>query len=197
MFFSLRQCLRSATRVLLVCVAVVSCYSAAMSQAQSNAADLQGTVRDPHGAVVSGATVTARSTATNSSRDAITNDDGFYKIVSLPPGEYEVTAKAANYKTAVISSVRITVGQTANQDIPLEVGDVTAIVTVTSVSPNIVETTATSVNSTVDQQRIENLPINERNYVSFELTTSTVSRDNGRPIGPAPTTGLNFGGQRG
>ena len=197
MFFSLRQCLKTSTRVLLVCVAVVSCYSAAMSQAQSNAADLQGTVRDPHGAVVSGATVTARSTATNSSRDAITNDDGFYKIVSLPPGEYEVTVKAPNYKTAVVASVKITVGQTANQDIPLEVGDVTATVTVTSVSPNIVETSATSVNSTVDQQRIENLPINERNYLSFALTTSTVSRDNGRPIGPAPTTGLNFGGQRG
>jgi hypothetical protein len=168
-----------------------------MSQANSNAADLQGRVRDPQGAVVSGATVTARNTATNSSRDATTDDDGFYKIVNLAPGEYEVTVKAANYKTAVVPSVKLTVGQTGNQDIPLEVGDLTATVTVTAVSPSIVETTATSVNSTVDQQRIENLPINERNYLSFALTTSTVGRDNGRPIGPAPTTGLNFGGQRG
>jgi hypothetical protein len=168
-----------------------------MSQAQSNAADLQGVVRDPKGAVVPGASVTARNTATNSSRDATTNDDGFYKIVNLSPGEYEVTVKAQGYKNAVVASVKVTVGQTANQDIPLEVGDVSATVNVTSVSPNIVETTATSVNATVDQQRIENLPINERNYLSFALTTSTVSRDNGRPIGPAPTTGLNFGGQRG
>jgi len=179
-------------------LAVVSCYSAAMSQAQSNAADLQGTVRDPQNAVVSGATVTARNTATNSSRDATTNDDGFYKIVSLSPGEYEVTVKApTGYKTAVVASVKVTVGQTANQDISLEVGGPTEIVNVTSVSPNMVETTATSISSTVDQQRIDNLPINERNYLSFALTTSTVSRDNGRPIGPAPTTGLNFGGQRG
>lgn len=184
-------------RVLLVCLAVVSCYSAAMSQAQSNAADLQGVVRDPKGAVVPGANVTARNTATNGSRDATTNDDGFYKIVSLSPGEYEVTVKAPGYKTAVVQSVKVTVGQTANQDIPLEVGDLTATVTVTAVSPNIVETTATSVSATVDQQRIESLPINERNYLSFALTTSTVGRDNGRPIGPAPTTGLNFGGQRG
>jgi hypothetical protein len=184
-------------RVLLVCLAIVSCYSAAMAQAQSNAADLQGVVRDPKGDVVPGASVTARNTATNSSRDAMTNDDGFYKIVNLSPGEYEVTVKAQGYKNAVVSSVKITVGQTANQDIPLEVGDVTATVNVTSISPNMVETTATSVNATVDQQRIENLPINERNYLSFALTTSTVSRDNGRPIGPAPTTGLNFGGQRG
>jgi len=168
-----------------------------MSQAQSNAADLQGSVRDPSGAVVSGATVTARNTATNSSRDTTTNDDGFYKITNLSPGEYEVTVKAQNYKTAVVPSVKITVGQTANQDIPLEVGDLSATVTVTSVAPNIVETTATSVSATVDQQRIESLPINERNYLAFALTTSTVGRDNGRPIGPAPTTGLNFGGQRG
>jgi len=168
-----------------------------MSQAQSNAADLQGSVRDPKGAVVAGATVTARNTATNSSRDATTNDDGFYKITNLSPGEYEVTVKAQNYKTAVVPSVKLTVGQTANQDIPLELGDLTATVTVTSVAPNIVETTATSVSATIDQQRIESLPINERNYLSFALTTSTVGRDNGRPIGPAPTTGLNFGGQRG
>ena len=197
MFLSLRQCYRTSMRVLLVCLAIVSCYSAAMSQAQSNAADLQGVVRDPKGAVVPGASVTVRNTATNSSRDAMTDDDGFYKIVNLSPGEYEVTVKAQGYKNAVVTSVKITVGQTANQDVPLEVGDVTATVNVTSVSPNMVETTATSVNATVDQQRIENLPINERNYLSFALTTSTVSRDNGRPIGPAPTTGLNFGGQRG
>jgi hypothetical protein len=197
MFFPLKQCLNQSIRILLVCLAVVSCYSTAMSQAQSNAADLQGTVRDQKGAVVAGATVVARNTATNSSRDATTNDDGFYKITNLAPGEYEVTAKAPNYKTAVLPSVRITVGQTADQDIPLEVGDLTATVTVTAASPNIVETTATSVSATVDQQRIESLPINERNYLSFALTTSTVGRDNGRPIGPAPTTGLNFGGQRG
>ena len=197
MFLSLKKCLKHSIRILFVCVAVASCYSAAMSQAQSNAADLQGSVRDPSGAVVSGATVTARNTATNSSRDTTTNDDGFYKITNLSPGEYEVTVKAQNYKTAVVPSVKITVGQTANQDIPLEVGDLSATVTITSVAPNIVETTATSVSATIDQQRIESLPINERNYLSFALTTSTVGRDNGRPIGPAPTTGLNFGGQRG
>ncbi len=197
MYLSLKQCLKKSFQILLICIAVVSCYSAAMSQAQSNAADLQGSVRDPKGAVVAGATVTARNTATNSSRDATTNDDGFYKITNLSPGEYEVTVKAQNYKTAVVPSVKLTVGQTANQDIPLELGDLTATVTVTSVAPNIVETTATSVSATIDQQRIESLPINERNYLSFALTTSTVGRDNGRPIGPAPTTGLNFGGQRG
>jgi hypothetical protein len=168
-----------------------------MSQAQSNAADLQGVVRDQNNAVVPNASVTARNAGTNISREATTNEEGFYKIVNLPPGNYEITVKAPNYKTALVQGVNVTVGQTANQDIPLEVGEVSATVTVTTAAPNMVETTGTAVASTVDQQRIQNLPINERNYLSFALIASTVGRDNGRPIGPAPTTGLNFGGQRG
>jgi hypothetical protein len=184
-------------RILLVGAIIASCFSVAMSQAQSSAADLQGTVRDANGAVVANATVTARNTGTNETRAATTNDDGFYKIVNLTPGGYELTIKASNYKTAILPSVRLTLGQTVNQDVPLEVGDLSATVTVTSVSPNIVETTNTNVATIIDRERIENLPINERNYLSFALTSSTVNRDAGRPIGPAPTTGLNFGGQRG
>src|SRR5258708_1947962 len=197
MHLSLNSWRRTLIQVLFVCLAIFTCVSAAMSQAQSNAADLQGVVRDQNGAVVANASVTARNAGTNVSREATTNDEGFYKIVNLSPGNYEITVKAPNYKTAVVQSVNVTVGQTANQDIPLEVGEVSATVTVTTAAPNIVETTGTAVASTVDQQRIQNLPINERNYLSFALIASTVGRDNGRPIGPAPTTGLNFGGQRG
>src|SRR5205807_10459296 len=194
---SLDKWFRASMRVLLASATVLMVVSAAMAQAQSNAGDLQGTVRDPNGAAVPNASITARNTGTNIVREATSNDDGYYKIVNLPPGDYEVTAKVSNYKTAIIPSVKLTIGQTINQDVPLELGELSATVTVTSVSPTLVETTNTTISSVVDQQRIENLPINERNYLSFALTTSTVSRDNGRPIGPAPTTGLNFGGQRG
>ena len=197
MFWYLSRWCKASLGCLLTCFVILGCVSAAMSQAQSNAADLQGTVRDQNGAVVANASVTVRSAATNASREATTNDDGYYKIVSLPPGDYVITVKATNYKTAVVSAVKLTIGQTVNQDVPLEVGDLTATVQVTSTAPTLVDTTTTTVASVVDQQRINNLPINERNYLSFALTTSTVSRDNGRPIGPAPTTGLNFGGQRG
>ena len=197
MFRYLSRWYRNAVTGLLAGLAILICVSPAMSQAQSNAGDLQGTVRDQNGAVVANASVTARNAATNLEREATTNDDGYYKIVNLPPGDYAITVKASSYKTAVIPAVKVTIGQTINQDVPLEVGDLTATVQVTSTAPTLVETTNTTVSSVVDQQRIENLPINERNYLSFALITSTVSRDNGRPIGPAPTTGLNFGGQRG
>src|SRR5713101_8478934 len=124
MHLSLNSWRRTLTQVLFVCLAIFTCFTAAMSQAQSNAADLQGVVRDQNNAVVANASVTARNTGTNVSREATTNDDGFYKIVNLPPGNYEITVKAQNYKTAVVQSVNVTVGQTANQDIPLEVGEI-------------------------------------------------------------------------
>ncbi|HEX8707764.1 MAG TPA: TonB-dependent receptor [Pyrinomonadaceae bacterium] len=178
-------------------MAALLCAGAALGQAQSNAADLRGFVRDPQGAVVAGATVTARNLATNLTRETPTNEDGFYQITNLPPGNYEVTVQATNFSRAVIPSVTLTVGQRADVDVPLQLGSVDASVTISGTTTDVVETSRTAVATTVDQQRIENLPINERNYLAFALTTSTVTRDNGRPIGPAPTSGLNFGGQRG
>jgi hypothetical protein len=171
--------------------------SIAFGQAQSNAADLQGVVRDPSGAVVSGATVTARNPATNTAKTTTSGEDGAYLIVNLPPGDYDVTVEAANFKKAVLPGVKLTVGQRGDLDVALEVGQVSEIVTISGATAELVETSKTAVATTVDLQRIENLPINERNYLAFALTTSTVARDNGRPIGPAPTSGLNFGGQRG
>ena len=188
---------RVSGRILFIGLTVLACVSVALSQAQSNAADLQGTVRDQNGGAVPNATVTARKAGTNTSRAATTNEEGFYKIINLPPGNYEVTVEAANFKKVLITRVTVTVGQTATQDVGLEPGELTATVTIQGAAPTLVETTNTAVTNTIDQQRIDNLPINERNYLSFALTSSMVSRDNGRPIGPAPTTGLNFGGQRG
>jgi hypothetical protein len=185
------------TRLAAAAALALSLAATAMAQAQSNAADLQGYVRDPNGAVVAGASVTARSRATGLERTAQTNEEGLYKIVNLPPGEYEVTVAAANFARASVPSVTLTVGQRADLDVPLQAGGVEETVVVSGATTDVVEVGRTAVSNTVDQQRIENLPINERNYVNFALTSSLVTRDNARPIGPAPTTGLNFGGQRG
>jgi hypothetical protein len=171
--------------------------SAAFAQAQASTADLRGIVTDPNDAIVPGATVTARNPATNITRTTTTNDEGTYQFFALPPGEYEISAEGATFKKTVISPVRLTVGQSAELTIKLEVGTQDVIVNVAGDSVDLVETTRTSVSNTIDQQRIENLPINERSATGFALTISTIGRDNGRPIGPAPTSGLNVGGQRG
>src|SRR5918911_1560112 len=184
-------------RLMILCVATFISTSVAFAQSQSNAADLQGYVRDAQGAVIVGASVTARNPATNFSRDITTNDDGFYQLVSLPPGEYEVTVEAKTYKKAVVPSYKLTVGARADLDVTLQVGEITETINITTEDQPVVETTRTTVANTIEQQRIENLPINQRDYLGFSTTISTVSRGNDRPIGPAPSSGLNIGGQRG
>jgi hypothetical protein len=189
---------RSASlRLLFLCAATLLSASAAFSQAQSNAANLRGFVRDPQAAVVVGATVTARNMATDFSRSATTDDQGFYQMVQLPPGEYEVTAEAPNFSKAVLPNVVLTVGQNADLDIALQVGAVGASVTIEGATTEVVETSRTAVANTIEEVRIDNLPINQRDYLGFATTISTVNRGNDRPIGPAPTSGLNIGGQRG
>ncbi|HEX8846071.1 MAG TPA: TonB-dependent receptor [Pyrinomonadaceae bacterium] len=184
-------------RLMILCLAMCASAGAAFAQSQSNAADLQGYVRDAQGAVVVGASVMARNPATNFSRDAVTNADGYYQILNLPPGEYEITVEAKTYKKAVVPSYKLTVGARADLDVTLEVGELTEIVNITTEDQPIVETTRTTVANTIEQQRIENLPINQRDYLGFSTTISTVNRGNDRPIGPAPSSGLNIGGQRG
>ena len=148
----------------------VLCTNISFGQAQSNAADLRGYVRDQQGAVVTNAAVTARNTATNIARAAITNDEGLYEITNLPPGSYDVTIEASNFKKASLPAVQLTIGQRADLDVTLEPGSIDAVVTISGATTELVETSKTAIAATIDQQRIDNLPINERNYLSFALT---------------------------
>lgn len=191
------QWFHASIRLTFFFVVATFCTSVAFAQAQSDAADLRGYVRDQQGAVVANATVTAKFPGTNSTRTATTNEEGFYQLTNLTPGNHDLTVEASGFKKVSLPSVKLTLGQHADLDITLEAGEISEVVTISGATTELVETSKTAIATTIDQQRIDSLPINERNYLSFALTTSTVGRDNGRPIGPAPTTGLNFGGQRG
>ncbi len=201
MFASPTQWLHSSIRFVALLIVTVVCglpgSNVAFGQAQSNASDLQGVVRDQSGAVIVGATVTVRNPATNFSRDVTTNGEGYYQITNLPPGSYEVTVEASGFSKARLMGVTLTVGQRADLDIALTVGSLGATVDISAAQVALIESSSTTVSNTIDQTRINDLPINERSATGFALTISTVGRDNGRPIGPAPTSGLNIGGQRG
>ena len=186
-----------AATLLLSMAATIFFAASAMGQSQAAAADLTGTVVDPTGAVVAGATVHAKGIGNGITRTVTANSEGTYRLIGLPPGDYEVSADAATFKKVVISPVKLTVGQSADLTIKLEVGAATAVVNVSGDDVQLIETTKTNVSTTIDSTRINGLPINERSATGFALTISTVGRDNGRPVGPAPTSGLNIGGQRG
>jgi hypothetical protein len=184
-------------RLLFLAIFLPISVSSLIAQTQAAGADLTGSVVDPNGAVVAGATVTAKNIATGQTRTVTSSDNGAYQFIALSPGQYEITAEASTFKKVAISPVRLTVGQSADLTIKMEIGAANAVVNVSGDAVELVESTHSSVATTIDQQRVENLPINERSATGFALTISTVGRDNGRPVGPAPTSGLNIGGQRG
>ena len=164
--------------------------------AQVNTATLSGTVSDPQNLGVKGAKVTLTNAATGATRTAVADDNGRYNLVGIPPGRYKMTVDGGssfgNYENP---SVVLTVGENASFDPRLELKGMQQTVTVSAETAP-VETTKTEVSDTVEQRRIDNLPINGRNYINFTLTNSQTTRDMAPTIGPAPNSGLSIGGAR-
>jgi len=100
--------------------------------AQDPFGSIEGTIKDPQGAVVTNATVTVRNKATNASKTVVTNADGYYRVLQLQPGTYEIKVSAANFKQALLDTTQVQVGQIASADISLEVGGQSETVTVTA-----------------------------------------------------------------
>ena len=147
------------------------------------------------GGLVTNAAITARDESKGLERDTSENTDGQYRILLLPPGTYTVTVTAPGFAKATVTGVAIAVGTMAEIPISLSVAGTEEVINVSS-SAELVETQRTSSTDTIDQRRIDNLPINGRNYINFALTDSQVLRDNAPSIGAAPTSGLNMSGQR-
>src|SRR5216684_3843748 len=84
---------------------VFSLMSAVVARAQVTGATLSGTVTDPSGAVVAGAQISIKNTATGISRDVTSDSSGFYAAPNLPPGDYEVRVSAKGFSTAVQSNL--------------------------------------------------------------------------------------------
>jgi carboxypeptidase family protein/TonB-dependent receptor-like protein len=180
----------------LVSLAFMVLLLATFGFAQGSATgDLRVTVKDQKGNLVTNATVTARDQAKGLERSVSQNNAGEYRLVSLPPGVYTVTVTGPGFAKLEAPDQIVTVGQMKDLSIVLSVAGTQEVVTVSS-EAEVVETTRTSTTNTIEQRRIDNLPINGRNYINFTLTDSQVLRDNAPNIGAAPTSGLNFSGQR-
>src|SRR4051812_6593137 len=85
----------------LIFLTLVTCTlmaASALGQSQATAADLTGTVTDPTGAIVPGATVTAHNGATGISRTVTADSQGAYQLIALPPGDYDISAEAPTFK---------------------------------------------------------------------------------------------------
>jgi hypothetical protein len=158
--------------------------------------DLRVTVKDPTGNLVTNAKVTVSDAAKGLQRSGTGDGQGGYSFRLLPPGTYSVTVEARGFAKAEAKDVGITVGGLVELPVALSVAGSTEVVEVSS-QAELVETSRSSTTDTIGQRRIDNLPINGRNYINFTLTDSQVVRDNAPNLGAAPTSGLNMSGQRG
>ena len=137
-------------------------------RAQVITATVLGTVKDQSGAVLPGATVTAKSENTGSVRTVVSDEAGRYRIPALPVGHYEVRAELSGFRSELRQGIELAVGQELALDLTLSVGDLTEQVVVTS-EASIVQTTSASVAGVVDQARITNLPLNGRDFTQLAL----------------------------
>ena len=133
-----------------------------------------GEVKDSTGAVVVGAAVTVRNTATNGLREAATNEEGVYSIPALNPGIYDVKAEKPGFKAASRTAIELQVQQTARIDFTLEVGQVSETVEVTGAAPLLTTENAT-VGTVIEQKRITDLPLNGRNFLSLVALSPNVT----------------------
>ena len=154
---------------------------------------ITGVATDPTGAIVPGAKVTATNTATNVSRETVTNSEGIYAFPSLVPGPYVVRIEASGFRTAA-ARLELQVQQTARVDFALEVGQTTETIEVRATTALLTTDNAT-VGSVVEERRIVELPLNGRNYLQLVALNPNVTYGFGTPGQVAGRQGGTRGAQ--
>ncbi|HEV2763574.1 MAG TPA: carboxypeptidase-like regulatory domain-containing protein, partial [Pyrinomonadaceae bacterium] len=153
---------------LALCLALTSA-AGVLAQSTTDGA-IGGTIKDPQGAVVTGATVTVRNEETNRESTATSDDEGRFRAVQLPPGRYSVTVNATGFSAFTQPSVVVEVGRVTSIDIGLGVGGTAETVQVSGEAP-VIETTRQDFATNINQTSINELPINGRRWSNFALLT--------------------------
>ena len=178
----------------------ISLTSVCWAQSSLVSGALDGSVGDSSGGRIPSATVIARDTATNRMREAPANAEGAFHIGELPVGTYEVLVTQPGFAPYRHTGITIQLGSTVHLDIVLQAAGVTSQVTVTA-QPPAIDPAQISVTSAVDRERIEELPVQSRNYLNFVLLAPGVSSSAQQPgkqsVASSPDSGFTFGGLRG
>lgn len=153
-----------ATGCLVACLILGA--AALASGAQAGSAQLAGVVRGPDGLAMPSAIVTITNLATNQRRVVTTTVAGSFAALGLSPGEYEVHVALAGFRPLVRNGIRLETGESARVELELAVGGVSEAVTVTADAPAL-QTDRATLGYTVDRERIVDLPLNGRTFVSL------------------------------
>src|SRR5438874_2256922 len=180
----------SQSRIPLFVLAILLMTGVAFSQTQITTGVIQGTVLDPSGAVIPGASVEAHNLDTQIRQAATSDENGRFAFLALTPGRYEVIAKKEGFSTIVTQGIDLTVGQARSLSMTMKVS--TAGETVTVNATTTIDTTATESSSTLNNITIDQTPILGRKFEDLLTLTPGVSIVQG-PDGDE----INFAGQRG
>ena len=153
---------------------------------------IMGAVADPSGAAVPNAVVTVKNTGTNVERNTTTNTGGLYVFPDLIPGNYEIRVEAPGFDTTRKTNILLQVQQTARVDFSLVVGQAAQTVEVAANAAQLNLENAT-VGTVIEEQRIEDLPLNGRSYFSLVALSPGVTTG----FVPAAQAAGRLGGSRG
>src|SRR6185312_100996 len=148
-----------------ISLVLIFCLST-LSLAQTFRGGILGTVTDSSGAAVADTQVTATSSDSGFSRSTNSDAEGNYTFAELPLGKYDVTATKTGFRTQVLKGVNVGVTIAQRADMQLTPGQVDQTVDVTADLP-LVETTGNTIGGTIESQRVEQLPINGRDYLKL------------------------------
>ena len=165
-------------------LAVIFC-GAALAQ---NNGSITGTVKDPSGAAISGATVQIESPERAINRQMSTNSSGDYNETALPPGNYNISVSVTGFKKYQAKNVKLDVGEKARVDVTLEVGAISTEIVVQGEDVAQVETQSSELAGTVSGKEITQLELNGRNFTSLVTLVPGVSNQTGSD---EPSVGIN------
>jgi len=169
-----RQVIRLLWAVCLVALAGTPAYA----QGGRTTTSLSGTVTDASGAVIPGATIVVKNTATNATFEAVSNEQGAFSVPALDVGTYSVTVSLVGFKTAVLNDVALNAGVPGSVRARLEVGNLEETITVSSAS-EIIQTQTAAVSTTLDVNQIQKLPVGSRSVLDFVVNLPGVQTPGG------------------
>jgi hypothetical protein len=161
---------------LIFAAVVLVVLSAPSAQAQATAA-INGTVRDPGGAVITEATVVLHNHDTNLDRTTLTNGVGAYVMPNVQPGNYDLKVSKSGFGTSLNSGITLVVNQTATYDFMLKAGGLNEVVNVQA-NPVALETSTSELGVAVVKEQVNDLPLNGRNFTQLLNLTPGVSTVN-------------------
>lgn len=156
-----------------------------MTVAQTNKADIVGTITDSNGATVQGATITVTKVDTNTTRSVTSGDSGEYNAPSLDIGTYKITVTKQGYQTVTQENVVLQTNDRLRIDLTLSPGTVSGEVTITA-APPLVETESSDRGSVISGREVTELPLSGRNFTELATLTPGVIRANTVGLGGGP-----------